>query len=219
MVWLLVFSAFLVLIATQVDVALTEALAAIEIEGDPGEVLTVAETFGHGIGVILVLVAVWMLSPVSRKFVPRLVVASLGAGMVVNVVKLCVARTRPRSFDFSADSTVWDTFGGFFPPFDTTGAVQSFPSAHSATAVGFAIALAACFPRGKWLFYSLAALTCFSRMQVGAHYLSDVLVGAAIGIAVARLSLTYLSEEKMPRILRFDFDRAIEPSDMERKAA
>jgi len=205
--------------SAQIDVSLAQAIKVIEVKGDPREILTVAETFGHGVGVILVLIAVWMLSPISRKFVPRLVAASLGAGLAADVVKLCVARTRPRSFEFATDSTVWDTFGGFFPPFDSTGAMQSFPSAHSATAVGFAVALAVCFPRGKWLFYILAVLTCFSRMQVGAHYLSDVLVGAAIGIGVARLSLKYLSEEKMPKILRLDRLTDETPEVEERKAA
>lgn len=183
------------------DLSIASSLNLIEIEGDPREILTVAETFGHGVGVAIVLLAVWMLSVESRRFVPALLASSLGAGIAADLVKLCIARQRPRDFLFASDN-VMDTFGGFFPGFGPS-AMQSFPSAHSATAVGFAVALAVCFPRGKRLFYGLATLTCFSRMQVGAHYFSDVLIGAAIGIVVARVSLHYLGEGKLPQILSF----------------
>ena len=171
-----------------------------QLKGDLGEIMTVAETFGHGLGVILVLVAIWTLNHEGRRQIPRLLAASLGAGMVANLVKMCVVRIRPRAFDLTS-SNVWDSFGPPFPGWSSTPNMQSFPSAHSATAVGFAVALAACYPRGRWLFGVLATLTCFSRMHVGAHYLSDVLVGAGIGMAVGsfcvRFRVAKLSDEPL----------------------
>lgn len=193
------------------DLPLAAILNRFQIYGDPKEILTVAETFGHGVGVAIVLIAVWLLSFESRRFLPALLASSLGSGIAADIIKLCVARQRPRDFEFASDS-VLDTFAGFFPGFGPS-AMQSFPSAHSATAVGFAVALAVCFPKGKWFFYVLAALTCFSRMQVGAHYLSDVLVGAAVGIVVATISLKYLGEGTLPNIL--SFAQSIEPSKSE----
>ena len=43
-----------------------------------------------------------------------------------------------------------------------------------------------CFPRLRAAFYSVAALVVLARFLNGMHYLSDVLVGAAFGLLVAR---------------------------------
>ena len=47
-----------------------------------------------------------------------------------------------------------------------------------------AVALAALYPRGRWLFASFAALACFQRLEAQAHFASDVLAGAALGCLV-----------------------------------
>jgi membrane-associated phospholipid phosphatase len=63
-------------------------------------------------------------------------------------------------------------------------ALQSLPSAHAATAVGLALALAALYPRGRWLFASFAVLAGLQRIEAQAHFASDVLAGAAVGCMV-----------------------------------
>ena len=63
--------------------------------------------------------------------------------------------------------------------------LQSFPSAHTATAAGLAMGLAWLFPRGRWMFSALAALVACQRVVVGAHFPSDTMVGAAVGCVVA----------------------------------
>jgi membrane-associated phospholipid phosphatase len=108
---------------------------------------------------------------------------SLGAGMAANGLKLLVARWRPRQFDFAG--TVQDTFGRVLAFGAGGSAQQSFPSAHAATAVGLTIALSWLYPRGRWLFAALAVLVVCQRVESGAHYLSDALVGLAIGWVVA----------------------------------
>ena len=149
-----------------------------------GQLIELSEVFGHGIGVVVLAIVIHQLDLVRRWAVPRVLLCSLGAGMTVNVVKMFVARTRPRCFDFEGDAIA--TFTGWLPLGRGGTALQSFPSAHMATAVGFAVALAWLYPRGRWIFYSLAVLVGCQRMQSGSHYLSDVLIGAAIGILVAR---------------------------------
>jgi membrane-associated phospholipid phosphatase len=64
-------------------------------------------------------------------------------------------------------------------------AVQSFPSSHAATAAGLAVALAALYPRGRWLYLTFAMLAGLQRIEAQAHFASDVLAGAALGCIVA----------------------------------
>jgi membrane-associated phospholipid phosphatase len=73
---------------------------------------------------------------------------------------------------------------------------QSFPSAHTATAFGLALCLASLYPQGKGWFFTLASLVAMQRMVAGAHYLSDVLAGAAIGIVSATFVLHHFAEHQ-----------------------
>lgn len=69
----------------------------------------------------------------------------------------------------------------------TSGGSPSFPSGHTSEA--FAIAIALCFAYPRWFVIIpsiIWAITIgYSRMSLGVHYPSDVLVGAIIGIASA----------------------------------
>ncbi len=63
----------------------------------------------------------------------------------------------------------------------------SFPSGHSASAVGFATGVALESPRLGLAIAPLAFGVAYSRMHVGAHWLSDVVGGASLGVGVAAL--------------------------------
>ncbi len=153
---------------------------------DPLEKLgNLAEVFGHGLGIGLILVVIGVLDPVRRRAVPRVAAAALGSGLAANVLKLLVARARPYHFDLQAD--MLDSFGGWFPLLSNSSWEQGFPSSHTATAVGLAIALSWLYPRGRWLFPALAALAGMQRVLAEAHFLSDALWGAAVGCIFAPL--------------------------------
>ena len=139
-----------------------------------------ANVIGHGVGALaLVLVAV-IFAGRSWTRLPRLISASLGAGLLADIFKLCICRTRPHSLDLSA-ATLASTFHGLFPMFSPGSAGQSFPSGHAATAAGLAVAMSMMFPRRRWLFALLAAGVAVSRVIVHAHFPTDVVAGLALG--------------------------------------
>ena len=148
-----------------------------------GDLFDVVEPFGNGLGVVVIVMLIYQLDPLRRWALPRVLATSLGAGLAADVVKLLIARQRPHGVDFHG--TVWDTFGQCFPFLSAGSGGQSFPSAHTATAIGLAAALIWLYPRGRWLFATLAVLVACQRLDTGAHYLSDTFCGAAVGCLVA----------------------------------
>jgi membrane-associated phospholipid phosphatase len=72
------------------------------------------------------------------------------------------------------------------PPLTGTGSRLSYPSAHAATSFAAARSLSAELPRTA--VYAAAAALALSRAYLGVHYPSDVVAGAALGDAVARLA-------------------------------
>ncbi len=141
-------------------------------------VVTWAEAFAHGLGVPIFALAVILLDPAHRPQVPRLLTAGWGSGLMADLAKLAIQRFRPREFNYVGG--VFDTFGPLINVGKGTG-LQSFPSAHSAVAVGMAVGFSWLYPRGRWLFAALAALACMQRLASDSHFLSDVLAGATIG--------------------------------------
>lgn len=69
----------------------------------------------------------------------------------------------------------------------------SFPSGHTLHAVGFTIVLLHYYPEWSVLVIPFAAMVALSRVVLGLHYPSDVLIGAAIGAAVAQISILTVS--------------------------
>ncbi|MHB8901959.1 MAG: phosphatase PAP2 family protein [Thermoguttaceae bacterium] len=158
--------------------------------GCPGffrELLEAVEPFGNGNGVFYIVLAVVALDWIRRRASFRILATAFGAGLAADLVKLTIERTRPCAFTFQG--TIWDTFVGLFPMTGAGSGGQSFPSAHTATAVGLAAALAWQYPRARVFFFTMAALVATQRVTGGAHFLSDALCGAAVGSVVATFTL------------------------------
>lgn len=64
----------------------------------------------------------------------------------------------------------------------------SFPSGHTLHAVAYTITWCVHTPTLAWLLVPFTGLIALSRVVLGVHYPSDVIVGAAIGSSLAGLS-------------------------------
>jgi undecaprenyl-diphosphatase len=69
----------------------------------------------------------------------------------------------------------------------------SFPSGHTLHATSFAILLTVYFPILAWVVVPFAILVALSRMVLGLHYPTDVVVGALIGTGLAVLSISLIA--------------------------
>jgi membrane-associated phospholipid phosphatase len=67
------------------------------------------------------------------------------------------------------------------------GANQCFPSGHAALAFATAAMLAILIPKYRYLFYALAATVAAERVLENAHYTSDVVAAAILGIAGSKI--------------------------------
>jgi len=161
------------------------------------DIFAVITWFGQG-GVVLVpcglflLACLWLRPRLPSLAMPLarairgsalLILAVAAAGIANDALKLLFARARPRLW-LSGDPT------GFFSG-HLGSEYQSFPSGHTATSVAAAIVLARLFPRWRTEFAAFAALIASSRIVLDAHYLSDVVAGAAVGAISALLALAW----------------------------
>jgi membrane-associated phospholipid phosphatase len=65
----------------------------------------------------------------------------------------------------------------------------SMPSSHALAAASLAVSLTMLYPRLRWLCVGLVIVVCIARVALGAHYPSDVLVGAGLGWWVASAAM------------------------------
>jgi membrane-associated phospholipid phosphatase len=100
------------------------------------------------------------------------------AGIVGELLKILVRRQRP------PDDGSGYAFRAFSDhPFSSRGI--GFPSSHAVVAFGAAAMLSRLFPRARVVWYAAAVGCAISRLLAHAHYFSDVVAGAVIGIAAA----------------------------------
>jgi len=139
----------------------------------------VASRLGDGvIWYVLILALPLFYGPVAVK--PAIVMALTGAlgVLLYKLLKRVFVRERP----FITHSSI--ALAG--APLDR----YSFPSGHTLHAVSFAWQASAHFPELTWVLVPLAALIAGSRVVLGLHYPTDVLVGGLIGASLAEFALS-----------------------------
>jgi membrane-associated phospholipid phosphatase len=96
------------------------------------------------------------------------------SGLISNIVKRAIGRPRPELFGDHGLFTL--------NPFMHDSNYESFPSGHATTDGAFWTALALLCPPLRWPLLLIGLYLAFTRVFVGAHYPSDVLVGFGWGM-------------------------------------
>ncbi len=106
--------------------------------------------------------------------------AAIGAGILIfHWIKRRICRPRPRDLE----PHCW--------AYIATRDRFSFPSGHSTTAFAVAMSVGSFYPEVMPLLILLAANVAISRVIVGMHFLSDVLVGAGMGSLLGYIAFRF----------------------------
>jgi membrane-associated phospholipid phosphatase len=100
-------------------------------------------------------------------------------GLVFTVGKRLVGRARP-FVEGSANPLI-------YRPFGWNVEYASLPSGHAIDAFAAAMAIGALWPRARFVLWTYAVLIAVSRVVLRAHFPSDVMVGAVVGVIGALL--------------------------------
>lgn len=99
------------------------------------------------------------------------------ASFVGIILKVMIGRARPVFYE-ALNMT------GFFP-FARDWAFHSMPSGHAVASFAGLVMIGMLVPRAKWFTWTLAIVIGLSRICIGAHWPSDVILGAFIGMIAA----------------------------------
>ena len=97
------------------------------------------------------------------------------SGLLTDLLKFLFGRARPVLL-------LREGYSGW-QPFALKGKLHAFPSGHATTVAALALALGLLWPRLMQPLLLLAGFVMLTRVAVGAHYLSDVIAGSALGVA------------------------------------
>ncbi|MCQ2598761.1 MAG: phosphatase PAP2 family protein [Alphaproteobacteria bacterium] len=106
------------------------------------------------------------------------------ASIITVVLKAVIGRARPVFFE------ALDMIG--FYPMSTEWAYNSMPSGHAAASFAGLVMLGLLVPKLKPVTWTVAIVVAVSRVAVGAHWPTDVLFGAFIGMICADFVMAYL---------------------------
>lgn len=123
-------------------------------------------------------------SKVRNSYAFFVLCSVLAASVVGKLLKIIIGRMRPLFFE-ALDKTG-------FVPFSTDWAFNSMPSGHAFASFAGLVMLGLLAPKIKWFTWSLAILIGVSRVCVGAHWPSDVIFGAFLGMVAADLVKAWL---------------------------
>lgn len=119
---------------------------------------------------VIAAIAFWLGDEATRHSVLLAAVAVIVAGGLTTALKFLMRRSRPREMT-GFYSTRYDRY--------------SFPSGHATRVACLAMVFSHQVPCWAVVFYASALFVALCRVALGIHYISDVLVGLAIGTFVS----------------------------------
>ena len=145
------------------------------------------------LGVIGVFIARYFKNMRWQRIFLIAMIASTLAGGLTNTLRLTTGRTRPRASP--AIEQGW--YGPYHEGHCLIGKSEynSFPSGHTATAVGFSAVILFASPLWGLVAMSLAVAIASSRLLLGAHHPSDLLAATILAIGVAWLCWKYFGQK------------------------
>jgi len=142
---------------------------------------------GSHFGVIFFILLSWILTK-QRKVLRHLVLLYAVQSAVIYGLKFLIQRQRPFLFLDMASKL-------------SKGPEQildpSFPSAHAGLSFMMATLLSFWFPRYRIIFYIAAGFIGWTRIYLCVHYPTDVIAGALLGYACAKLFIHYTEGLKL----------------------
>lgn len=195
------------------------------IGGDVKRELEFLQQFGAISSVVILMLVVILLDSRPRDWkwsrIFDWVAAASIAGAIGHLLKIFIGRPRPL---FDDPMHVLGPFGKYpvelkngsralIHAWDYSSGVASdlwsMPSSHALAAASLAVSLTLLYPKLRWLCVGLVIIVCIARVVLGAHYPSDVLVGAGLGWWLASAAMqrrwgSKLAAAVLPRPARAD---------------
>lgn len=194
------------------DEALLRGIQSLALRGDLRRELEALQQFGQGASSLIIGAVILLLDTRRRRRVLDWILAALLTLGATNLLKSLLGRPRPQLEDpygFTGPLGLYPipvrapspepalaSPDAAPPAFVLESAwtagypLASMPSRHAASAAVAAVVLSFLYPRLTWVVVPLACVVCFARVYTNAHYPSDVILGAALGGMITRVTLT-----------------------------
>ncbi len=168
-----------------------------QIGGDLRREMEFVQQFGAITSGAIIAWAVWILDPAARRRLVAAAAGCLASALCVFILKIIIGRPRPRLEDPWGLVAPWQTYTWSRSNTPVTRHawefwergthdIWSMPSAHTASAFALAGVLALLYPALRPLALTLGCAVAVCRVVLGAHYITDVIIGGVIGWMAAR---------------------------------